>query len=86
MFIGKNHSKGLMLQYLPTEMPAEYLDLKNFPRERTQWPVQAAEAIRYIHSKRAIHCDIGAHNFLIQEDGSLALADFWGSSLDGHQL
>lgn len=48
-----------------------------------RWPVQAAEAIRYIHSMGVIHCDIGAHNFLIQKDGSLALADFWGSSLDG---
>ncbi|KAI9050304.1 hypothetical protein LZ554_005471 [Drepanopeziza brunnea f. sp. 'monogermtubi'] len=75
--------RGLMLQYLPTGMLAKYLDLKNFPKERTQWPVQAAEAIRYTHSKRVIHCDIGAHNFLIQEDGSLALADFWESSLDG---
>lgn len=47
------------------------------------WPYQAAEAIRYIHSKSIVHCDIGSHNFLVQNDGSLALADFWGSSLDG---
>ncbi|KAH9220038.1 kinase-like domain-containing protein [Leptodontidium sp. 2 PMI_412] len=75
--------KGLMLEYLPTGILAKNLELEKFPVERTQWPVQAAEAIRYIHSKGVIHCDIGAHNFLIQKDGSLALADFWGSSLDG---
>ncbi|KAL5318454.1 hypothetical protein ACEPPN_013514 [Leptodophora sp. 'Broadleaf-Isolate-01'] len=75
--------KGLMLEYLPTGILAKNLELEKFPVERTQWPVQAAEAIRYIHSMGVIHCDIGAHNFLIQKDGSLALADFWGSSLDG---
>lgn len=29
-----------------------------------------------------IHCDFGSHNFLIREDGSLALADFGGSTID----
>lgn len=38
--------------------------------------------MRYIHSKNVIHNDIGSHNFLIQDDGSLALADFGGSVID----
>ncbi|PYH96917.1 kinase-like protein [Aspergillus ellipticus CBS 707.79] len=46
------------------------------------WPLQAAEAIRYIHSKGVVHSDIGCHNFLVQDDGSLALADFGGSGID----
>lgn len=29
-----------------------------------------------------IHSDVGSHNFLIQEDGTLALADFGGSVID----
>lgn len=29
-----------------------------------------------------IHGDIGSHNFLIQDDGTLALADFGGSKID----
>lgn len=38
--------------------------------------------LRYIHSKNVIHSDIGSHNFLIQEDGTLVLADFGGSMID----
>ncbi|KAJ5720682.1 kinase-like protein [Penicillium malachiteum] len=58
------------------------LALSNYPEQRTQWPVQAAEALRFIHSKNVIHSDFGSHNFLIQEDGGLALADFGGSQID----
>ena len=43
----------------------------------------AVKALRYIHSKGVIHCDIGIHNFLVQKDGSIALSDFCGSILDG---
>ena len=44
--------------------------------------MQAAKALRFIHTKNVIHSDFGSHNFLIQEDGSLALADFGGSWID----
>jgi serine/threonine protein kinase len=30
-----------------------------------------------------IHSDVGSHNFLVQGDGTLALADFGGSVIDG---
>lgn len=30
-----------------------------------------------------VHGDIGCHNFLIQENGAIALADFGGSAIDG---
>jgi len=52
-------------------------------RKITSWPLQATEAIRYIHSKGVVHCDVGIHNFLVQDDGTLALADFGGSRVDG---
>lgn len=49
---------------------------------RGRWPLQAAEALQFIHSKNVIHGDLGIHNFLVQDDGSLALADFGGSKID----
>jgi serine/threonine protein kinase len=50
-----------------------------------RWPSQAVEALRYIHSRGVIHCDIGVGNFLISNEGSLVLADFCGSRLDGSE-
>lgn len=48
-----------------------------------RWAKQAVEAIRHVHSRRVIHGDLGSHNFLVQSDGTLALSDFGGSSIDG---
>jgi len=48
-----------------------------------RWPAQAIDAVQYIHFKGVIHCDIGSHNFMVSKDGSLVLADFCGSILDG---
>ena len=45
--------------------------------------MQATEAIRYIHFKGVVHYDIGIHNFLVQENSTLALADFGESCVDG---
>ncbi|KAK2758952.1 hypothetical protein FQN54_003050 [Arachnomyces sp. PD_36] len=75
--------RGLALQYLPGGTLARNIALGRFPAQRTDWPAQCVEAIRFIHSKGVIHCDVSANNFLIQNDGSLALADFCGSILDG---
>ncbi|KAM5471135.1 hypothetical protein MauCBS54593_003474 [Microsporum audouinii] len=74
--------RGLALQYLPFGTLARNLALDRFPVQRVDWPMQAVEAIRYIHSKGVIHCDISVGNFLIQNNGTLALADFCGSILD----
>jgi serine/threonine protein kinase len=52
-------------------------------RNIISWPLQATEIIRYIHSKGIIHCDVDIHNFLVQDDSTLALADFGGSRVDG---
>jgi serine/threonine protein kinase len=49
------------------------------------WPIQIIETVQYIHSKNVIHCDFNAHNFLIQDDGSLALSNFCESSIDGSE-
>ncbi|KAI1969781.1 hypothetical protein LOZ53_006358 [Ophidiomyces ophidiicola] len=73
---------GLVFQCLPGGTIAEKLDLSEYPEQRPLWPMQAVKAIQYIHSKNVIHCDIGCHNFLIKEDGSIVLADFGGSMID----
>ncbi|KAI0453086.1 hypothetical protein F5B21DRAFT_480745 [Xylaria acuta] len=36
-----------------------------------------------MHSSGVIHCDIVPHNFLLDENLSLKIIDFSGSSLDG---
>ncbi|KAG4429072.1 hypothetical protein IFR05_015446 [Cadophora sp. M221] len=74
---------GLALEYLPAGPVVQHLALEKYPEERKRWPAQAIEAVRYVHSKGVVHCDIGAHNFMVSNDGSLVLADFCGSSLDG---
>jgi serine/threonine protein kinase len=51
-----------------------------------RWLLQVAEAIAYIHSKSVVHCDTGCHNFLVQDNGTLALCDFGGSSIDGSKM
>ncbi|WEW56748.1 hypothetical protein PRK78_002199 [Emydomyces testavorans] len=75
--------RGIVLDYLPAGPLAQYIALEHFPSQRTHWPAQAIEATSYIHSKGVIHCDIGTHNFLLRNDGSIVLADFYGSILDG---
>ncbi|KAF7166890.1 hypothetical protein CNMCM6106_002534 [Aspergillus hiratsukae] len=80
--LGNGLPNGLVFQYQRAGTLADNLALSNYPEKRTQWPLQAAEALRFIHSKNVIHSDFGSHNFLIQEDGTLALADFGGSRID----
>ncbi|GIK02211.1 hypothetical protein Aspvir_006260 [Aspergillus viridinutans] len=79
---GNGLPSGLVFQYHRAGTLADNLALSNYQDKRAQWPLQAAEALRFIHSKNVIHSDFGSHNFLIQEDGTLALADFGGSRID----
>ncbi|KAJ2350650.1 hypothetical protein GGF43_004265 [Coemansia sp. RSA 2618] len=41
------------------------------------------DALRYVHSKGILHCDIKPDNVLLGEDGNAKLIDFAGSSIDG---
>ncbi|KAG4428243.1 hypothetical protein IFR05_016274 [Cadophora sp. M221] len=45
-----------------------------------------SEAVAYIHSKTVIHGDVGCHDFLVQDNGTLALCDFGGSSIDSSEI
>jgi len=48
-----------------------------------RWINQVINALRHMHSKSVIHGDLGVQNILVDEDYSLRVADFAGSSIDG---
>ncbi|KAL4951956.1 kinase-like domain-containing protein [Aspergillus filifer] len=81
-YCGGGIPSGLVFEHHSAGTLADNLDLSKYPYQRSQWPVQAAEVLQYIHSKNVIHSDLGSHTFLVQQDGSLALADFEGSRID----
>ncbi|KAH7318939.1 kinase-like domain-containing protein [Rhexocercosporidium sp. MPI-PUGE-AT-0058] len=62
--------------------PATSLD------QRLRWCKQAAEAVKYSHKKRVIHCDINLRNLLLDGNLDLKLADFQGmhKSCDGNSF
>ncbi|KAK4033203.1 kinase-like domain-containing protein [Parachaetomium inaequale] len=66
--------RGLLLRHLKNGTLAETLSIRD--------PSPPTDAVRYIHSRNVIHGDLGCHNFLVKDDGSLALADFGGSRID----
>ncbi|KAL5341417.1 kinase-like protein [Aspergillus crustosus] len=78
---GNGLPNGLVFQYHGGGTLAENIATSKYPEQRA-WPLQAAEALQFIHSKSVIHSDFGSHNILIQDDGNLVLADFGGSKLD----
>ncbi|RDW57839.1 Serine kinase HT1 [Aspergillus mulundensis] len=49
---------------------------------RLRWAQEAAEGLRYIHSKRIIHADVGCHNLLLDRSGHIRFIDFAGSGID----
>ncbi|PGH02011.1 serine/threonine protein kinase [Helicocarpus griseus UAMH5409] len=53
------------------------------PAQALKWPIQAAEALAYIHTKSVIQGDVGCYNFLLDSNGDLKLCDFSGSGIDG---
>jgi serine/threonine protein kinase len=52
-------------------------------KQRQQWAAQAIECIKLLHSSTVLHCDIGPHNFLLDDCLRLKIIDFSGSSVDG---
>ncbi|KAM0440034.1 hypothetical protein ACHAPT_001136 [Fusarium lateritium] len=50
-------------------------------QQRIVWCRQITEAVRHIHAKRVIHCDIQPTNILVDEELHLKLADFQGRHL-----
>ncbi|KAF5019177.1 hypothetical protein F66182_8827 [Fusarium sp. NRRL 66182] len=77
-------SHTLTLEYMPNGTLQAYLESCGdvAPSQRFRWIIQAAEGIQLLHRSSVIHCDIGPHNFLLDEDLNLKIADFAGSSLN----
>ncbi len=47
----------------------------------TKWMVEVAEALRFVHSKGMIHCDLKPANILIDSEGRARVADFGQSRI-----
>ena len=76
----------LKLEYMPNGTLEEYVKSYHGQialAQRLRWIAQAAEGLHVLHSADVIHCDVGPHNFLLDADMSLKIADFGGSSLNG---
>ncbi|TDZ28074.1 Receptor-interacting serine/threonine-protein kinase 1 [Colletotrichum spinosum] len=75
----------LTLEDMPNGTLKDYLESHaNVPMEqRKKWATEAIECIQFLHSSAIIHCDIGPHNFLLDDRLRLKIIDFSGSSIDG---
>lgn len=51
--------------------------------QRLLWGRQAAEGLQLVHAVGVVHYDVGPHNFLLDEQLTLKISDFGGSSVDG---
>ncbi|KAI9707810.1 MAG: hypothetical protein M1836_000772 [Candelina mexicana] len=68
--------KGQLAVFILQEFASIDLGLK------LKWARQLTDVLRYVHSKRVIHCDLGTHNILLDKDLDIKLIDFAGSSID----
>ncbi|MCJ1478789.1 hypothetical protein MMC13_007473 [Lambiella insularis] len=71
-FKGK-YEDGLLLEYMPNGLVADYLCNSNprlFLKERLKWALQAAEAVAYVYIKGVFYCDVGK---LLHPDGTIRL-------------
>jgi serine/threonine protein kinase len=76
---------ALTLEYMPNGTLREYIkshhEINNTQRQK--WSMEAAQGLQLLHQCGVVHCDVGPHNFLLDRDLQLKIADFAGSSLDG---
>ncbi|TQN63702.1 Receptor-interacting serine/threonine-protein kinase 1, partial [Colletotrichum shisoi] len=75
----------LTLEGMPDGTLRDYLESHaDVPLEqRKKWAAEAVECVQLLHSSGVIHCDIGPHNFLLDDRLRLRIIDFSGSSVDG---
>ncbi|WQF88453.1 Putative protein kinase [Colletotrichum destructivum] len=75
----------LTLEDMPDGTLKDYLEsYADVPLEqRKKWATEAVECAQLLHSSGVIHCDIGPHNFLLDNRLRLKIIDFSGSSVDG---
>ncbi|GKU10517.1 unnamed protein product [Fusarium langsethiae] len=76
---------ALTLEYMPHGPLREYIkshcEIDN--TQRRKWSMEAAQGLHLLHQCGVVHCDVGPHNFLLDQDLQLKITDFAGSSLDG---
>lgn len=69
-------SNGTLKDYIPAHPYAS-------TTQRLLWARQAAEALQLVHAVGMVHYDVGPHNFLLDDQRTLRISDFGGSSVDG---
>ncbi|KAM0294469.1 hypothetical protein ACHAPM_011208 [Fusarium culmorum] len=76
---------ALTLEYMPNGTLGQYIKShhKISHIQRQKWSIEAAQGLQLLHQCGVVHCDVGPHNFLLDGDLQLKIADFSGSSLDG---
>ncbi|KAK1711262.1 kinase-like domain-containing protein [Colletotrichum acutatum] len=76
---------ALSLEDMPNGTLKDFLESHtDVPVEqRQQWVTEAIECVKLLHSSTVLHCDIGPHNFLLDDSLRLKIIDFSGSSVDG---
>ncbi|KAM5450710.1 Phosphorylase b kinase gamma catalytic chain, skeletal muscle/heart isoform [Microsporum audouinii] len=83
---GRNEH-GLALQYARNGNLYEHITSKHATislSQKLSWCKHAAEAVKYIHEKRVIHCDINLRNILLDDNFNIILADFQGMLKSPH--
>ncbi|KAM5357066.1 hypothetical protein ACJZ2D_016647 [Fusarium nematophilum] len=73
----EDHVKGDLETYFQNHCDAD-------ADTRQKWALQAAQALKSLHSIGVIHQDVTPRNFLLDENLDLRICDFAGSSFPGH--
>ena len=74
-----NESYYMITEYLPMGSLEDYLHKRGgylTDKQKIKIAFQIAIAIKYIHSRKILHCDLKSSNVLLDEDFNVKLSDF----------